>query len=499
MAALVLVPVCAAVFLLPGLWSATVRAFVLSLAPLALLTVFAVMYSVRYGSPITAGLIQGLVFTDMRVELEEGGRYWWAIAASLAAFALYLRVARRIRPAPFALRKPAAAAALSAVLVLIYAPYVCEWLWMQYDRSIKDSVLKTGYPQSIFFSVLEAWQTSRTVKENDRVDIRGQYGLAPPPASGRRDVYVLIIGESAREATWHELESGFNRLRANVVRYRDALSQANWTRLSVPLMTTGARRREDVATLPTITDWQRWAGCATASLSNNASFPYSRGADIKTIVGEYDGIRYNRYDHDLLPMLEQLLDAKKPGSVCVTLHMIGSHQKFPERYERRFARFDTGGGNDLESMRNEYRNTIVMTQDFVNRVIEILEREAGGAFLAFSSDHGENLLEINGLREHVTMTPTEYELNVPMLFWANDRFIREHAGAWSALKENSRLPVTNVNLLPTVLDAMGILGDAHRVYPYAPSLMRTVGSEYRFYYDPSLELHPEADMLKDRR
>jgi glucan phosphoethanolaminetransferase (alkaline phosphatase superfamily) len=490
----------AGVFLLPILWARTLRGYYLSLAPLASFTAFCMMYAILYGSPVTAGLIQGVLYTDLRVEMEEGRRYWWVFAASLAGATLYLRWARALPRRPLRWRAPAAAAALYSVLALIYVPYATEWLWMRADWSVHDGVLRAGYPQSLVFSGIEVLRMAGLQQGDDRTDIGAKYTLPAPPPPAGREIYVLVIGEGARAQTWDELAGrGFFLRDGRLVAFGDALAQANWTRLSVPMITTGARHREDVDDLPTITDWERWAGCTTAALSNNASYPYSRAADVKTIIGEDDVVRHNGYDHDLLPALEHFLDGRNAGRLCVTLHMVGSHQRYRERYENRFAVFDAEAADERAALANDYRNTVVMTQDFLARLIRLLDREAGSAFLAYVSDHGENLLEIRGLREHVTETPTEYELRIPTVFWANDRYVAGHAAAWAALRANRGEPVSNLNLLPTFLDAMGVLDAAGRLYPeYGASLLRPFHPEPRFYYSPDLESHPESDMLVDR-
>jgi glucan phosphoethanolaminetransferase (alkaline phosphatase superfamily) len=195
--------------------------------------------------------------------------------------------------------------------------------------------------------------------------------------------------------------------------------------------------------------------------------------------------------------MDHLIRRNASGRLCVTLHMVGSHSMYRERYERRFAVFDDDARSESLAFRNGYRNTIVMTQDFAAKVIRMLSQRDADTFLVYTSDHGENLAEIGHLVEHVTPKPTEYELHVPMLFWACDQFVRHHPGAWRALRANAALPVANVNVLPTLLDAMGVLSEARHVYPYGPSLLRPAHAAVRQFYSPDFALHDEPDMLTD--
>jgi glucan phosphoethanolaminetransferase (alkaline phosphatase superfamily) len=488
-------------FLIPSLWSKTVRVFFLSLAPLAFLTGPLLLYTIQYNAPITVGLLQSIANPDTRVEFEVLNRYWWAFASGAAGVVLYLVALMRIPPIPFSLRKPAVTVALWTILISIYSPYLTFWLWIKYDLSIKDDFLEKPYPQYLFYAVKDWFDIKRLVPVNNKVNIEKKYGLKAPnnSPSSQREVYVLIIGESARERTWNDLEAnGFFKV-SGVARYHDVLTQANWSRMAVPLITIGAGIPDDKHSLPTITDWQKWSGCVTAALSNNASYRFARAADIKIIWGDEDVVKYNRYDHDLLPMMEALLNSESYRKLCITLHMVGSHQVYTERYDQRFANFDDQAPVKKDAMINAYKNTIVMTHNFVERVIETLARREGKMFLIYTSDHGENLFEINHLQEHVTVTPTEYELKVPLLFWANNQFIQENGKKWSAVLENARLPVSNSNVLPTMLDAMGILPDALKVYDFDASLMEPFVPNTRHYFTPDLSMHMETEMLVDKK
>ena len=125
-----------------------------------------------------------------------------------------------------------------------------------------------------------------------------------------------------------------------------------------------------------------------------------------------------------------------------------------------------------------------------------MRREDAYAFLAYVSDHGENLMEINGLREHVTLTPTRYELRVPMLFWASRAFIEANRTRWEKLNRNRHAAISNASLMPTFLDAMGILAQADPGRHLSPSLFTDFTPGARHYITPDMALHGEQDMLR---
>ncbi len=479
--------------LVPCLWSRSMGTMFLSLLPLALLSPYVAAYSLAYGAPISGGLLQEITQTDTRLEYDEIQRLAWLFYLGSAGTLTFLLAAGRLRATPVPRRTLASATALWAVLFTIYAPYAAVILWMKYDLSVPDEVVRHTYPQNLVLAAIEWAKSESYLPEENRLDLAAAYGHG---ARGDGGIYVFVVGETARESTWSEVEGAGYFKADGAVRFHDILAGANWSRLAVPLLTRGEEDDEDLARRPSITDWQRWAGCRTAALSNNAGYPFSRGADLKTIVGDDDVVRHNRYDHELLPLLKTLLD-KTAGGLCITLHMVGGHQVYTERYDRRFAKF-VPASDQLKDIDNaQYRNAIVMSQDFVASAIGLLSRDKRPVFLLFTADHGENLSEINGLRGHPSRTPTEYELQVPGLFWANPQFIEQHAEQWRRLQANAAHPYSAGSMLPTMLDAMGLLAQARQKYEFPPSMMAPYVPHKRWYYSPDLKRHPASDMLRD--
>ena len=135
-----------------------------------------------------------------------------------------------------------------------------------------------------------------------------------------------------------------------------------------------------------------------------------------------------------------------------------------------------------------------MVQDFIARVVDRLSVADGQTVLVYTSDHGENLMEIDGLREHVTNRPTEFELRVPMLFWANQKYRQQHPEKWQQLVNNRRLPSSNREVLPTLLDAMALPPES---FSHGESLMRDFVPVERYFIHPDHSLRSEKTLLRE--
>ena len=453
-----LVGIGGAILCIPALWASSVRAVLLSLAPIALLSGFVSAYLYLYKTPLTVGLLLSILHTDPRELVEQASRYAGVALLCIAGALAYLGSVLSMRPgAPLRRRRAVIAIALWATLVAMYHSHIEFESYQRFGRSVDLGFVRQAYPLNLLFVGRDLYDSLTLRSFQDDVGdgavmaVRVRNVLGGP----ERQIFVLVVGESARAHTWEELVSSPDDLQT--VSMGDALAQANFSWASVPMLVTGARRLEDARRLPTITEWQRAAACKTAIISNNSSFRFAKEADIRIVKGDAGIVHRAGYDHDLLPIVRSLLENGSLRKLCIVVHMAGSHQDYRERYPVRFARFPTDGVDAELAQRNAYRNSILASQDFLAVLIEMLSRDGASAFLAFTSDHGENLFEINGLREHATLTPTEFELKVPMVFWASRAFTLAHPEKWRQLAGNRRIPVSTAQILPTMLDAMGIL------------------------------------------
>lgn len=464
------------------------RQFFLGNAPWAILAIPVVVYVVQYRSPLSSGLIQSLLSTDLRQLFEQlqGNATHLLIASTIAAG--YLLAAMNFPSVPLWQRRLLVAVALWGCVLGIYLPYVGFELFHRYERSMDSNFIRRAFPLNVLSTAHSALETRSRLIQTPRRGVT----VAPMPTNPQ--VYVLVIGESTRASTFEKvaMDSGLFDQHPDVVYFSDTLAQANYTDAAIPLLLTGKETLLDSLSSPSLIEIQNALGCLTATLSHNTSYASLEEAQILEVHANAGVTHLTRYDHDLLGDVAGLLSMSRQP-MCIALHTVGSHYSYTARYRSRFERYPTNG-TEVEQRRASYSNAVLMVQDFLGELIAQLRSTGIPSVLVYASDHGENLMEINDFREHVSHSPTEYELKVPLLFWASPSFVETYP-RWEQLKANRDKPVSNRNVFATLLDLMGVAPGEH--YPAADSLVRHYQPQPRRYYCPEEILHEEDEMLLD--
>lgn len=477
---------------LPAVFTGIWRTFYLINIPVAFASGFITSYILYYHIPVTIGLVHSILDTNFRESFEVLHHHIPATLLSISGFITYLLLSLSQGRNAIIHRDKFIAATLWAIIILIYYPYLNFNLHERFNIFFNNSFINNSYPFNIARTFSRVW-IDRTAKQHSSINPP----VITPVNRDRKELYVLVIGESVRNETFgKELRSSNWTSRFdNLIYYDDVLSQANFTSASIEMLLTGTEPRDLPGSIPNLILWQKAAGCYSAVISNNSTYEFNRDADLKDSEGDSGVTHYTRFDHDMLPIAASLIHNSNHQKLCLVLHMVGSHADYAARYDSRFAKYPLIG-DDIGKTRAAYRNTIVALLDFMDQLIRIINRDDRFTFLAFISDHGENLMEINGLKEHVTMTPTSYELMVPMLFWASQSFINANTSRWTKLRDQRHTAVSNAYLMPTFLDAMGILKQVEASHGLTPSLFTDITPRPRYYVTPDMVLHPERDMLR---
>lgn len=132
-------------------------------------------------------------------------------------------------------------------------------------------------------------------------------------------------------------------------------------------------------------------------------------------------------DTGMLTGLQNYIDLQPKGDIFIVLHQMGSHgPAYYKRYPDNFEKFKpTCKSNQLETctteeINNTYDNTILYTDYFLSKVIELLKKNTSKfeTSMFYISDHGESLGE-NGMYLHGMpnfMAPDEQK-HVPLIVW----------------------------------------------------------------------------------
>jgi glucan phosphoethanolaminetransferase (alkaline phosphatase superfamily) len=152
------------------------------------------------------------------------------------------------------------------------------------------------------------------------------------------------------------------------------------------------------------------------------------------------------------------------------VHLSNTH--FPYKVDPRMAPFQpeieaTGPGYEVQIL-NRYHDSIYLQDRAVGRLIEGIRKGPGGerTVIVFTSDHGEQMRE-KGAVGH-TGTLYEEELRVP--FWIDAPEGALTGDERAALKRLASTPLTHADVLPTLLDLLGVW-DASEIAPLRAKMM----------------------------
>lgn len=273
----------------------------------------------------------------------------------------------------------------------------------------------------------------------------------------RREVYVLVVGETARYDAMAPLDVA---RRPDVVSYERAFTQSNTTHKSVPMLLTAlsATTFDSLSYHRGLLTAAREAGFQTAFVSNqkrNHSYIdlLAQAADTTIYINDYH--RGERYllDGDMLPYVERELSAAR-GKQFIVLHAYGQHFEYSERYPHHAA----PTAKDPQTLRHEYHEASRYMDHVLARLIRLLEVQRCPAAMLYTSDHGENLWDDSRHKFlHASPIPSYYELHIPLMIWTSADYRRQHPDLTARLRRHRATPLTNSQtVFHTMLALAGI-------------------------------------------
>lgn len=435
-----------------------IRWYFLLWSPLALLVPAYVYLTALYGSVPGDALLASALHTDPAMSWQVVSAFGWRLWLIPLSLLIYMGLAASL-PRDWSLSGGARRRLLAVGLMYVMLAMLGRQTLAQHLRMppwLEQSTLNLAFPSGLALSLARLARNEQGGREF--VSVHGRAASTPAPPV----LVVLVIGESLRAD--HLGLNGYARnttprlaaLGDELLTFPDVASTANWTNQAVPgivALPLAGRRR---ASLPlTFAE----AGFRTAWLSNQEPTPFSAGLDVvEHAVSSQD--YHLRTDMNLLPMFTSFVRQAGPRQFVV-LHMIGSHIPYEERYGAA-SRVYTPTLRDLgveqplaqhqQAAINSYDNTVIETDRFLARVIEVLRAEQRPAVMLYTSDHGENLFDDQRrLFMHAQTGPTRYDTHVPLLAWMNPAYRAAHPAQAQALRANRLQALSHVNLFPSLL------------------------------------------------
>lgn len=289
-----------------------------------------------------------------------------------------------------------------------------------------------------------------------------------------REVYVLVIGETARACNFglYGYERNTTPLldkMEGVVTFTDVLTQSNTTHKSVPMLLSAASA-EDYDCLyrqkGIITAFKE-AGFHTAFFSNqlpNHSFIDFLGmeADDWKFIKKDAPKGANISDDELLFLVEKELKAGHQ-KLFIVLHAYGSHFNYKERYPESMSVFKPDNLTDAkyenkEYLMNAYDNTIRYTDGFLASLITLLQKMNSFSAMLYTSDHGEDIFDDSRrLFLHASPVPSYYQIHVPFLLWMSDSYRDHYPSLWENTISNKQKNISSsASFFHTMLELGGV-------------------------------------------
>jgi glucan phosphoethanolaminetransferase (alkaline phosphatase superfamily) len=340
--------------------------------------------------------------------------------------------------------------------------------------------LRPIFPIGRLLSLGEYYRESAFLRMEDHNRELFRYQARQVGAPAARQVYILVIGETARADRFGP--NGYTRglpsflaEHSNVIPLTDIVSPYTYTNLSLPAMLTPAvntagshdRARSLVSAF-------REAGFKTYWISNQQPIGmreseishFSREADESVFMNlsirtmHKDGL----YDEYLTAPLVKFLGRREPKQFFV-LHMLGSHDSYQRRYPPEFDVFQPSlrslGDPDHHDPRNKlavensYDNAMRYTDYVLARIIDNLAGQHAVSALIYSADHGETLFDGKCERSGHGSSGRQ-EFPVAAMVWVSDEYKAQWPERFARLAETASAPITTESILPTMLDLASI-------------------------------------------
>lgn len=448
---------------------------------LLLATSAASYFSSQYGTAIDVAMIQNLFETDKREAIELVS---WRLLMTvlLLGFLPALAVARvRLRfdsPGRDLLIKlgiVTASLAIAVMLLLIFfkslAPIVRE------HRELRFFLTPTNYLQAT---------NSLVRRKLGRPPVAARYGTDAVKGGRwqnktRKTVTVIVVGETARAMNFSL--NGYTRntnpalsRQAGLINFTNVWSCGTSTGVSVPCVFSALGRAhysESAArSQQGLLDVLAHAGFAVLWRDNNSGCKWTcdrvQYENLSQPVADDPACTEEEcYDERLLHRLPELIRSADRDMVIV-LHQKGSHgPAYWKRYPKQFQHFEPVCTSvELEQCSTEsivaaYDNTILYTDYFLSRTIDLLrkssEDDAVDTSLIYFSDHGESLGE-NNLYLHGApyIVAPEAQRHVPFMVWLSDGFGTRFRIDRRCLTERARQPFSHDNVFHSTLGMLNV-------------------------------------------
>ena len=343
------------------------------------------------------------------------------------------------------------------------------------------------FPANVIYNLALAISEKHNIDNFFSTSQHFTFGAKRHHTPSAKEIYVLVIGEASRAASWQLY--GYHRetnprlsKRNDITIFSDVVTQSNTTHKSVPMI---------LSSVHTLQHRELYHRKGLPALFNEAGFTTyflscqsPQGAMIDHLASDAHHIIYMdapRLDMQLVNTMRLALAKENSPKLLFILHCYGSHFSYHQRYPQEFAHFTPDDDvavhrKNREMIRNAYDNSIRYTDHLLSEVISTLESQDDAiTAMLYCADHGEDLFDGGRNRFlHASPTATCYQLHVASLAWFSPRYCEHYPEKSNAAELNSTAPATTYSVFHTMADMADIVSPyieprASLVYQYFDS------------------------------
>ena len=393
---------------------------------------------------------------------------------------------------------------MTRVGVAMIAVSVATLLLSRFN-SAHSVLLRDIFPVNAIYNLRASLNTHLSLRRYKQTSSEFRFDAHRSKTATRRELYIYIIGEASRRASWGVF--GYDRNttprlaeRSDIILLKNILTQSNTTHKSVPLLLSGvsASNYKDLYSRRGICALFKEAGFLTCFISNQQR----QGAMVDYLAAEADTLIYlkeNGHDEVLLGAMQSLLQTEESRPLLVVLHCYGSHYDYRERYPAEFSHWQPDHSREFRDHRksivNSYDNSILYTDYMLSSIIDYVESLDYCASILYCSDHGEDLYDDErGRFLHSSPTLSRFQVQIPAFIWFSPDYEAEFPNKVAATKINCEYICTSHSMFHTMANIANI--ESRFVEQDASFANVQFDSEQSLYY---LDDYNEAVPFTDKR
>lgn len=337
---------------------------------------------------------------------------------------------------------------------------------------------------------------------------------------------VLIIGESAQRnlmqiyGYYLPNTPNFSRLHAenkdNVFVFDDVISTQVTTFESLSQVLTFAN--QDDIQKPwfeylNLIDTMKLGGYKSIVISNQEQFSLWSKATT-TIFGRSDELHWTssskagnsldtmKPDGNILPILDETLGAQSADkSLFITLHLMGNHIHYFNRYPSEFERFkasDIRGDKGKQTLAQN-ANAVLYTDFVLNEVIKRFANT--DSIIIYISDHGDDVFDTGDKPLRTDSKITRFMVEIPFIVYVSDEFRAKHPQIYARIKNSTKKPFMIDDLIHALIDISGFTIDGFEENrslfsdKFNQTRQRMVGKKAQINYDTTLRNQPRTEWI----